>query len=148
MNKSKIVYEYSIVEDEILNKYILEHKELQKYFKLDFNGLKSKQYCGVLNAKDEDIYLLPKIAKDDEKNLDIFIYMLMFAYDIKLENEDIASCKNEEHNILEVFIQLFAQRLFKEFKSGVYKEYVAEQENLTTLRGKYLINENLETTPL
>ena len=68
----------------------------------------------------------------------------MYSYDIKLENEDIASCKNENHNILEVFIQLFAQRLFKEFKSGVYKEYITEQDNLTTLRGKYLINENLK----
>ena len=68
----------------------------------------------------------------------------MYAYDIKLENEDIASCKNEKHNILEVFIQLFAQRLFKEFGRGVYKEYVTEQDNLTTLRGKYLINENLK----
>lgn len=144
MNESKIIYEYSIIEDMTLKKYILENKELQKYFKLDFKGLKTQQYCGVLNTDDKDIYLLPKIAKNDEKNLDIFIYMLMYAYDIKLENEDIASCRNEKHNILEVFIQLFAQRLFKEFKSGVYKEYITEQDNLTTLRGKYLINENLK----
>ncbi|MDQ1338097.1 MAG: 5-methylcytosine-specific restriction enzyme subunit McrC, partial [Campylobacterota bacterium] len=81
---------------------------------------------------------------NDEKNLDIFIYMLMYAYDIKLENEDIASCKNEKHNILEVFIQMFASNLFKEFKRGVYREYITEQDNLTTLRGKYLINENLK----
>jgi len=70
--------------------------------------------------------------------------MLMYAYDIKLQNEDIASCKNENHNILEVFIQLFALRLFKEFQAGVYKEYITEQENLTTLRGKYLVDKNLK----
>jgi len=144
MNDSKFIYEYNIVEDETFKKYILEHKELHKYFILDFKGLKTQQYCGVLNTNGEAIYLLPKIAKDDEKNLDIFIYMLMYSYDIKLENEDIASCKNEKHNILEVFIQLFAQRLFKEFKSGIYKEYVTEKENRTTLRGKYLINENMK----
>ena len=71
--------------------------------------------------------------------------MLRYAYDIKLENEDIASSANlKTDNILEVLIQLFAQRLFKEFGRGVYKEYVTEQDNLTTLRGKYLINENLK----
>jgi len=137
------IYEYSEVEDEKLKKYIIDTPLLHKYFKLDWNILKSQQYCGILNFEDKDYYLLPKISENnDEQNLDIFIYMLMYAYDIKLENEEIASCKNEKHNILEVFIQLFAQRLFKEFGRGIYKEYVTEQDNLTTLRGKYLINEN------
>ncbi|WP_229855107.1 McrC family protein [Candidatus Sulfurimonas marisnigri] len=152
------IYEYSEVKDEKLKKHIIDTPLLHKYFKLDWNILKSQQYCGILNYDNQDFYLLPKVANsgceanfprkiadnNDEKNLDIFIYMLMYAYDVKLENEDIASCKNEKHNILEVFIQLFAQRLFKEFKRGIYKEYITEQDNLTTLRGKYLINENLK----
>ena len=138
------IYEYSEVKGD-LKKYIIDTPLLHKYFKLDWYILKSQQYCGILNFGDKDYYLLPKVAdNNDEKNLDIFIYMLMYAYDIKLENEDIASCKNEKHNILEVFIQLFAQRLFKEFGRGIYKEYITEQDNLTTLKGKYLINENLK----
>lgn len=142
---SNIIYEYSEVKQEKLKSYIIKTPQLHKYFKLDWNILKSRQYCGILNFENEDFYLLPKISnKDEDTNLDIFIYMLMYAYDIKLENEDIASCKNEKHNILEVFIQLFAQKLFKEFQAGVYKEYITEQDNLTTLRGKYLINENLK----
>ena len=39
---------------------------------------------------------------------------------------------------------MFAKNLFKEFQKGIYKEYITEQDNLTTLRGKYLINENLK----
>lgn len=139
------IYEYSEVKDEKLKKYIIDTPSLHKYFKLDWNVLKSQNYCGILGFEDKDYYLLPKIANNnDEKNLDTFIYMLMYAYDIKLEAEDIASCKNEKYNILEVFIQLFAKRLFKEFGRGIYKEYITEQDNLTTLRGKYLINENLK----
>jgi len=143
---SNIIYEYSEVKQEKLKLYIIDTPKLHKYFKLDWKILKSRQYCGILNFENEDFYLLPKISdKDEESNLDIFIYMLMYAYEIKLDNEDIASCKNEKHNnILEVFIQLFAQKLFKEFQAGVYKEYIIEQDNLTTLRGKYLINENLK----
>lgn|GEM_PF-786940 len=139
------IYEYSEVTDEKLREYIIATPQLHKYFKLDWDILKTRQYCGILNFEGQDIYLLPKIVdKNDTTNLNVFIYMLRYAYDIKLENEDIASCKNEKHNILEVFIQLFAQRLFKEFGRGVYKEYITEQDNLTTLRGKYLINENLK----
>lgn len=139
------IYEYSEVKGD-LKKYIINTPLLHKYFKLDWNVLKSQQYCGILNFGNEDYYLLPKIANNNnEENLGIFIYMLMYAYDIKLENKDIASCKNHKtENILEVFIQMFASNLFKEFKRGVYREYITEQDNLTTLRGKYLINENLK----
>lgn len=145
MLKENIIYEYTEVNDTDLKKHIINTPALHKYFKLDWSVLKAQQYCGILNYNNQDYYLLPKISnKDEETNLDIFIYMLMYAYDIKLENEDLASCKNEKHNILEVFIQLFAKGLFKEFGCGIYKEYITEQDNLTTLRGKYLINENLK----
>ncbi len=144
MNNS--IYEYSEVTDEKLREYIIATPQLHKYFKLDWDILKTRQYCGILNFQEEDFYLLPKISNKDEKqNLDTFIYMLMVAYDIKLQNEDIAACENQTHTILEVFIQLFAKKLFQEFQYGIYKEYITEQENLTTLRGKYLINENLKT---
>ncbi|MCW8895512.1 MAG: McrC family protein [Sulfurimonas sp.] len=140
-----VIYEYCEVKNTALKQYIIDTSSLHKYFKLDWSKLKLKHYCGVLNFEDKDYYLLPKISKkDEESNLDIFIYMLMKAYDIKVENEDIASCKNNSHNILEVFIQIFAHKLFREFQRGIYKEYITEQDNLTTLRGKYLINENLK----
>lgn len=144
MKEIKVLYEYSRIENDSLKNTILNTPTLEKYFSFDFKGLKTQQYCGILHIDNQDVYLLPKIANESENNLDIFIYMLMYSYGIKLENEDIAACKNESSTILEVFIQLFAQRLFKEFKSGVYKEYITQKENLVTLRGKYLINENLK----
>ncbi|MEZ4693005.1 MAG: hypothetical protein R2837_03155 [Aliarcobacter sp.] len=67
----------------------------------------------ILNFDNQDFYILPKIANrnskpDDEQNLNIFIYMLMYAYDTKLSNEQIVSCANQKHTILEVFVQMFA----------------------------------------
>ena len=50
-----------------------------------------------------DIILQNAKIADDKTNLDIFIYMLMYAYDIKLENEKIASSENHKSdNILEL----------------------------------------------
>lgn len=137
------IYEYSVVDPKIQS-YIVESEKLHKYFSFDWGTLKTRQYCGILNIEGENIYLLPKISNKEEKtNLDIFIYMLIYAYDMQLENEDIASCRNENQTILEVFVQLFAKQLFRELQMGVYKEYITEEDNLTTIRGKYLVNENI-----
>ncbi len=127
-----------------LGEHILNNKILHKYFKYEWGILKTKQYCGMLNFKNTDYFILPKISKDKDENLDIFMYMLIYTYDMKLENEELASCKNHKHNVIEVFIQLFAKNLLKELKKGTYKEYRIEEDNLHTLKGKYLINENLK----
>ena len=139
------IYEYESITNEKLKNYIIDTKELHKYFTLDWKDLKAKQYCGILNFDNQDFYILPKIAnRNDEKNLNIFIYMLMYAYDVKLSNEQIANCANQEHTILEVFVQMFAINLLNELKKGLYKEYLTKQDNLPVLKGKYLINENLK----
>ena len=150
-DNQNIIYEYQEIKEDTqklrdLKKHIKNTPSLHKYFKEDWGKLKARHYCGIINYNNEDFYILPKIANhDNDTNLDIFTYMLMYAYDIKVQNEDISNSKNEKSdNILEVFIQLFAKNLFKQLQRGIYKEYITEQDNLTTLRGKYLINENLK----
>jgi 5-methylcytosine-specific restriction enzyme subunit McrC len=144
------IYEYEEIKEDSehykkLKNHIINTTELHKYFTLDWKDLKAKQYCGILNFDNQDFYILPKIANhNDEKNLNIFIYMLMYAYDVKLSNEQIASCANQTHNIIEVFVQMFANGLLQELKKGIYKKYITEQDNLSVLKGKYLINENLK----
>lgn len=139
------IYEYESITNEELKNHIINTTELHKYFTLDWKDLKAKQYCGILNFDNQDFYILPKIANhNDEQNLNIFIYMLMYAYDVKLSNEQIANCANQEHTILEVFVQMFAINLLNELKKGLYKEYLTKQDNLPVLKGKYLINENLK----
>ena len=140
-----IIYEYEEIKDEELKTHIINNSVLHQYFKLDWKILKARQYCGVLNFDNQDFYILPKIVNhNNEQNLNIFIYMLMYAYDIKLSNEQIASCKNDKYSILEVFVQMFASNLISELKKGLYKEYIPQQDNLPVLKGKYLINENLK----
>ena len=140
-----IIYEYSDVENDLKN-HILKTKILYPYFTKTIDGnLKSKNYCGIINFNNQDYFLLPKISKDNEQNLDIFTYMFIYAYDLNVKNEDISSAKNlKTDNILEVFIQLFAKNLLKEFQKGIYKNYITKEENLKVLKGKYLIDENLK----
>ena len=140
------IYEYESISNEELKNHIINTTELHKYFTLDWKDLNTNQYCGILNFNDQDFYILPKIANhNDEKNLNIFIYMLMYAYDVKLLNENTSLSENlKSNNILEVFVQMFANGLLQELKKGLYKEYLTKQDNLPVLKGKYLINENLK----
>jgi 5-methylcytosine-specific restriction enzyme subunit McrC len=140
------IYEYESIINQELKNHIIDTKGLHKYFTLDWKDLKAKQYCGILNFDNQDFYILPKIANhNDEQNLNIFIYMLMYAYDVKLFNEDTSLSENlKSNNILEVFVQMFASNLLNELKKGIYKEYITMQDNLPVLKGKYLINENLK----
>lgn len=139
------IYEYESITNEDLKNHIIDNVSLHQYFKLEWKTLKARQYCGILNFDNQDFYILPKIANhNDEQNLNIFIYMLMYAYDIKLSNEQVASCVNQKHTVLKVFVQMFASNLLNELKKGLYKEYITNQDNLPVLKGKYLINENLK----
>jgi len=140
-----IFYEYEKITNSKFVEYIQHNQQLHKYFKSRWGEISPLQYCGILNFDNNDIYILPKISpREAERNLDIFIYMLLYSYDISIENEDIAAAKNKKSTILETLVQLFAKNLLKEFKKGLYKTYIMQQDNLTKLRGKYLVNENLK----
>ena len=125
-----------------LEKHIKNNASLHSYFDINFKGIKPKNYCGFLSINDESYFIIPKIVNEDTQNLNTFIYMLMYAYDINLKNEDLMSGENKEHQIFELFIRLFSDALLDEFKRGVFKQYITMQENLKILRGKYIIEKN------
>ena len=140
----KTFYEHKAIDDPKFIEIIQANKSLQQYFSSSFDGIKATQYCGIINIEGNDYYILPKIATDTEHNLNTFIYMLMYAYDIEVKNEDISSSANQQHRLLQVLINIFTKKLLQQLQIGLYREYITFQDNLTTLRGKYLINENLK----
>lgn len=136
-----LLYENKNIPQEF-KKHIENNSNLHNYFESNFDGIKPKNYCGFLSIDGESHFIVPKIANNDIQNLNTFIYMLIFAYDIKLSNEDLLSAQNEVHRIFELFIRLFSDALLDEFKRGVFKQYITLQENLKVLRGKYIIEQN------
>ena len=127
-----------------LHSIVQSNQALQEYFTHSFRGIKPKGYCGFLSTPEQEYFIAPKICDRESANLDIFLYMLMVAYDVKISNAALASCANARHKIFEVLIRYFADGLFGELKKGVFKQYITTQENLKVLRGKYLVDENLK----
>jgi len=138
----KILYENQYIKNSELESYIKDNKSLHPYFESNFKGVKPKNYCGFLSINNQSYFIAPKITTDNTQNLNTFIYMLIYAYDIKLKNEDFIQGETQEHYFLEIFIRLFADRLLNEFKRGLFKQYITLQENLKVLRGKYIIEKN------
>ena len=81
-------------------KYLYENQEIPKglipsieknpslhpYFEKSFKGIRPKNVCGFLSVGDESHFIVPKIVPNqDEENFRIFIYMLLYAYDIQLK---------------------------------------------------------------
>ena len=122
--------------------YIKNNKSLYPYFESGFSGIKPKNYCGFLSINNQSYFIVPKITIDDTQNLNTFIYMILYTYDINLKNEDLMNAENKEYQIFEIFIRLFSDVLLDEFKKGVFKQYITMQENLKVLRGKYIIEKN------
>ena len=137
----KYLYENQNVPLELVP-HIENNKMLHPYFESSYGKVKPKNYCGFLSIEGESYFIVPKIVDDDAQNLNTFIYMLIYAYDINLKNEDLMFADNQEHQIFELFIKLFSDVLLDEFKRGVFKQYITMQENLKVLRGKYIIEKN------
>ena len=144
MSENHYFFEYESITDSKLIEAVKTNKSLQQYFSSSFDGIKATQYCGIINMEGNDYYILPKITTDTKHNLNTFIYMLIYAYDIEVKNEDLSGSANQQHRLLQVLINIFTKNLLQQLQIGLYREYITFQDNLTTLRGKYLINENLK----
>jgi len=136
------LYENQTIDEKNIIEFVKENKSLHNSFELNFEGVKPKNSCGFIKINDENYFIIPKISMNDDTNLNIFIYMLLYANDIKVKNEDISNLQNIQYNFLKIFIKFFSDTLFEELKKGVNKTYISKEENLKVLKGKYLIKEN------
>ena len=137
-----ILYENQNIEIKELEEYIKNTELLHHFFEINFKGIKPKNYCGFLSVEGKSYFIAPKITNKDSTNLNIFIYMLIYAYDVNLSYEDLIDAHTQEHRVFEIFIKLFCDELLSELKKGVFKKYVTLEENLKTLRGRYVIEKN------
>jgi len=137
----KILYENQNIPKE-LESYIKYDKSLYPYFEINFQGIKPKNYCGFILINGYSYFIIPKISNSNRQNLNIFIYMLIYAYNINIKHNDIINGQNSQYIIFELFIKFFSDTLLDELKRGIFKEYITIEDNLKVLRGKYIIKEN------
>jgi 5-methylcytosine-specific restriction enzyme subunit McrC len=107
-------------------------------------ALSASQYVGAVQLGSLTVEVLPKVEGIDgttmRRNL---VAMLSTAYDLEVSIGEAASVALQRFGLLEFLVQFFVNRLFAELHRGLVRRYETREENLTVLRGRVLIGEQV-----
>ena len=100
--------------------------------------LRAQQVVGVLAAEGITLEILPKIdgADDDAATRHSLVRMLAAVHDLTIASGAMADLSWQRHDLLEILIHLFCDKLFEVLHRGLPRRYVGHEEDLATLRGR------------
>lgn len=109
-----------------------------EYFDVLHNGLRFKQYVGVIQVDGLLVSIHPKADKDDsnDKWKDVLLQMLKACGKIKAQTAGNANLKKQHINLLEIYFEYFLKELDQLIHSGLVKKYRKETSNVKALKGK------------
>ena len=99
-------------------------------------GLKAGQVVGILAIPGRTVEILPKIDGEDCKVRGALIRMLAVAWDLRVAEGELTALDTQRHDLLELLIRLFADRLLAAVRRGMPRRYVTHEEDLALLRGR------------
>lgn len=131
-----------------------DHNKLFRYgFERHREVLVCQNYVGVICLHDGDqIEILPKTHRhtfdlprssaigDERKNL---VKMLQATRHLPCKSSSTASLDITRMPLLDVFISLFLNEVNKLVKRGIARQYQSQEENLTYLKGKLLVSQQV-----
>lgn len=103
----------------------------------------AQQYVGVFQLGSHTVELLPKVDGDAVNVRRNLVAMLAVALDLDISEGDVARVAVQNHGILEILIRLFCDKLFAQVHRGLVRRYEGREENLSVLRGKLGIVEQI-----
>ena len=145
-NSNIIVYEHDrlTTDHELFNsRHLNALWKLNEYNNFDYfdpipNGVKFKQYVGILQVDGLSIEILPKADKDNDnadwKNL--LLQMLKACGHLKASSAGSANVKRQHLNLLEVYFELFLSEVETLIRRGLAKKYRKQTSNVKALKGK------------
>ena len=113
--------------------------------------VKAGQVVGVLAVPGKILEILPKIdrhdrddqdSRDDENDRDrsairkALVHMLAVAHGLRVADGELASLGTQRHDLLELLIGLFANRLLTAVRRGLPRRYIGHEDDLKLLRGR------------
>lgn len=134
----------------------LKSKGNKKIFTMYRDGIKASEQVGFVQVKDISIEILPKIVKksvisqesesilSSRRNL---LYMLQYCFDLPAFENELASMVSQKSNWFEILTFIFANNLQILLEKGAHKQYIDIEENMTTLKGKWLFTQHVRANP-
>jgi 5-methylcytosine-specific restriction enzyme subunit McrC len=102
-----------------------------------YRRLRAQQVVGVLTSPAAILEILPKIdGLDAGKTRHRLIHMLARVFDLDVASGPITDMGWQQHDLLEIVIRLFCDRLFEAVHRGLPRRYVGQEADVTALRGR------------
>jgi len=98
------------------------------------DALKAEQVVGVLAIPGRTLEILPKV--DGGRVRHALLHMIAVAQGMKVADAELAALATQRYDLLELFIQLFVQRLSVAVRRGLPRRYIGREEDLPVLRGR------------
>ena len=98
--------------------------------------LRAGQVVGILATPGMTLEILPKIDGDKGEVRRALIRMLAVTRELSIADGELAALDTQRYDLLELLIQLFADRLFATVRRGLHRRYCEHEEDLALLRGR------------
>jgi 5-methylcytosine-specific restriction enzyme subunit McrC len=119
---------------------LLRFNELHKnkYFDGVVNGIKLKQYVGIIQVNGLTIEILPKIDKGrkEETWREVLIQMLKNTGRLNVDSTGSAHVRRQNMNLLEIYFEMYLRNVQGLLHAGLVKKYRKETGNVKALKGK------------
>ena len=118
------------------------------YFNIINNGIKFREYVGVLQVGRYQIEILPKADKgsghgDELRWQKLLIAMLKESGRFPIVAPSTSNLKLKRNSILDLYFQLFIKEVKSIIHSGLVKKYCKVEQNVNALKGRMLFDRQL-----
>lgn len=153
------VYEYETVQVEKTDGFKREHldtlikfnekkENYNKYFTLTYNGIRFKEYVGVLRVGNLTIEVLPKADKNADEGekqnwRNVLLQMLKECSLLQVNHVDYATLSLKSNSILDIYLELFINEAETLLHEGLLKKYKKTEGNQTALKGQLIFSEHI-----
>jgi 5-methylcytosine-specific restriction enzyme subunit McrC len=99
--------------------------------------LRAQQVVGVLASPSATLEILPKIdGLDTGATRACLIHMLARVFDLDIASGMLVDLGWQRHDLLEILVRLFCDRLFEAVHRGLPRRYIDCEDDLAALRGR------------
>lgn len=137
----RLVLEKDVFEERHLNS-LLKLNELHNfdYFDCIYNGIKFKQYVGIIQVDNLVIEIFPKADLDGDENTwrDVLLQMLKKCRRLHASTYGDANVRRQNLNLLEIYFSIFLSELEGLIQRGLIKKYRKQALNVNSLKGRIL----------
>ena len=120
----------------------------QKYFIGLRNGVKFRNYVGVIQISNTLIEILPKADKDKSDDFtkwqNVLLQMLQVCKRLKIDRLATADLNQKHHSILDLYFELYLDQLDFLLHSGLFKKYQQTGGNVLALKGSLDFSKNIQ----